>query len=106
MMTKRPRVAAIGLSIAQVASIAPLCGDLRPANQLSEYLQKYSWTETDVAILGSGIFSDVAAGVNLMTIGRVHLMWNKTAPQERLFVATSDNTERELRGLVGLPGHV
>ena len=97
MMTKRPRVAAIGLSIGQVASIAPLCGDLRPATQLSEYLQKYSWTETDVAIFGTGIFSDVAAGVNLITIGTFHLMWNKMAPQELHFAGTTDNTERELR---------
>ena len=97
MMTKRPRVAAIGLSIAQVASIAPLCGDLRPANELSEYLQKYSWTETDVAILGTGIFSDVAAGVNLITIGTLHLMWTKMATQKLHFAGTTDNTERELR---------
>ena len=50
--TKRPRVAAIGLSDAQIASIEPLCGELRPAGSLSEYLLSYSWTETDVMVAG------------------------------------------------------
>ena len=36
---RRPRVAAIGLDGSQIASIAPLCGELREADSLTHYLQ-------------------------------------------------------------------
>ena len=38
MNTKRPRVAAIGLTSVQAESIAHLCGDLRTADSMEEYL--------------------------------------------------------------------
>ena len=53
-MTPRPRVAAIGLHKKQIESIAPICGDLRAADSLDSYLNDYSWTETDITILGDG----------------------------------------------------
>ena len=67
--TKRPRVAAIGLSDAQIASIESLCGELRLAYSLLEYLQSYSWTETDVMVAGGNLNAQVDCSVNLMIIG-------------------------------------
>ena len=62
--TKRPRVVAIGLDDRQVASIAPLCGDLRGAYSLGEYLRDYSMTETDVVVSrgfdGSEVYESAA----------------------------------------------
>ena len=67
--TMRPRVAAIGLDDPMVASIAPLCGDLRETGSLNAYLHCYSLTETDVVVLSSLAGDRVDSSVNLMTIG-------------------------------------
>ena len=73
--TKRPRVAAIGLNDAQVASIERLCGDLRVEGTLAEYLKSYSWTETDVLVLGPYRGDVVDTSVNLLTIGPAFFRW-------------------------------
>ena len=109
--TRRPRVAAIGLDSHQVASIAPLCGELRPADSLHDYLKNYSWTETDVMVSSALRGDEVDSGVNLMTIGPTSLRWPGRYPTAshwpgrystarrwvRYYVRTdTENTEREL----------
>ena len=100
--TKRPRVAAIGLSDVQIASIEPLCGELRPAGSLSEYLLSYSWAETDVMVAGGFFDTEVKSSVNLMTIGRISFQWldryGLPGGGWALHAATTNkpNTEREL----------
>ena len=100
---KRPRVATIGLNEAQLASIAPLCGTLRQADSLDDYLNGYPWTETDV-VVSSGLRSyrdRVDSIVNLMMIGPTDVFWSDsfTINLEKglHFVQTdTQNTEREL----------
>ena len=74
--TKRPRVAAIGLDGSQVESIEPLCGDLRSAHSVSEYLKNYSWTETDVVVSSAIDGEEVDSRVNLMAIEPSILLWS------------------------------
>ena len=91
--TRRPRVAAIGLDGSKVASIAPLCGELRPAGSLNAYLNSYSWTETDVMVSSGPLGRQVDSSVNLMTIGLTSIYW----PDSNVAVGTdTQNTEREL----------
>ena len=101
MNTKRPRVAAIGLNDLQVASIAPLCGELRQAASLGGYLQSYCWTETDVMVSSDDRRQEVVSSVNLMTIGPTFIQWTDWYSKggvQRRHVASTDvlNTEREL----------
>lgn len=98
MTSRRPRVAAIGLDDSQLVSIAPLCGEMRPAGSLSGYLQNFSWTETDVVVSSALQSRSVNSSVNLMTIGTISFFWSDFArvsvPHH---VSThSGNTEREL----------
>ena len=97
-MTKRPRVAAIGLDEPQIESIAPLCGTLRPASSLEEYLKRYDWTETDITILGDGL-DPVAVKGNVLTIGTSSVSWQDyfIKDPEYSHIETQDNTEREMR---------
>ena len=92
---KRPRVAVIGLDDAEVASIAALCGDLREADSLSLYLQRYSWVETDIVVLNAHDFEQVATNVNLMAIGFTNVYWSRGRSHHYLKRITG-NTEREL----------
>ena len=101
--TKRPRVAAIGLGDTQVASIAHLCGSLRRAAFVADYLHSYSWAETDVVVASGAHEETIAASVHLITIGDAWFDWPDTY---RLFVggtltrhrmrSSTQNTEREL----------
>ena len=108
MGIKRPRVAAIGLDGAQAASIERLCGTLREVGTLEEYLERYSWTETDVLVLGAfkGRAAAVDISVNLVTVGPVQFRWTdlytgtfggafRTTMQHYARTDTG-NTEREL----------
>ena len=99
---RRPRVAAIGLDDHQVESIAPLCGNLRTAEKLREYLKSYSWTETDIVVSSSLFGDDIDRSVNLLTIGFTLFHWDNTfltaQSTERHYVATNKkNTEREVK---------
>ena len=100
--TRRPRVAAIGLDRSQVASIAPLCGELRPADSMSRYLDSYSWTKTDVLVLSASYVQAVDSSVNLMTVGPTAVVWTDSYRGSRggsspHYVNTNnENTEREL----------
>ena len=98
MNTKRPRVAAIGLSGPQLASIAPLCGDLREAASLAGYLRSYNWSETDVMVSGTAGPNQVDRRVNLMTIGQTLVYWPDYRSAGNPHYARTDilNTEREL----------
>ena len=102
MKTRRPRVAAIGLDDAQLASIHLLCGDLRPATTLRDYLQDYSWPETDVLVMGPYQGDELDRRASLMAIGPNSLAWlNVTDDGRRLPNHTVNtnikNTDRELR---------
>ena len=104
----RPRVAAISLSRRQLASIAPLCGELRPAGLLRGYLLSYSWTETDVVVSSDLGAATVASGVNLMTIGTTSFKWSDSVNVGPLSINHSAktnirNTERELAVPPGCP---
>ena len=95
-MTPRPRVAAIGLQEDQIPSILPLCGDLRTAASLEGYLNDYSWTETDMIILGDGVpVADHVHG-HVLTINPPGFTWtgysNLASP-----LCTHPTTERELQ---------
>ena len=98
MKTKRPRVAAIGLDDLQVGSITSLCGELRPANSLGNYLENYSLTETDVVVSSALRVGQVDSSVNLMTIGPGSFYWSIHFNNRvtRLVRTDVDNTEREL----------
>ena len=61
MPTSRPRVAAIGLNEDQVVSIEPLCGTLRAADSVGEYVKEFSCTETDI-VIGTGLEGKVVGG--------------------------------------------
>ena len=97
----RPRVAAIGLDESQIESIEPLCGSLRIENSLREYLQKYSWSETDITILGED------AHLNPVTVsGNVLIIkpWSVFCTQighsrhtDSPSLRRQGNTEREMR---------
>ena len=99
--TRRPRVAAIGLDDSQAASIKPLCGELREADTLEEYLEHYSWIETDVMV-ASALEGRIDSSVSLMTVGPTSFYWpdihqNSIGGQSHHFVrANIGNTEREL----------
>ncbi len=99
----RPRVAAIGLDDSQIHSIAQLCGHMRTAKKLDEYLQDYDWTETDIVVSRGLEGAVVSGGVHLLSIGRSRFNWplggtfgpgNQTASRRiRTDIA---NTEREV----------
>ena len=95
----RPRVAAIGLDAPELESIALLCGELRPANSLRDYLQRYSWTETDVVVSRTSL-GGADVSVNLMIVGPVSVSWSDghaTAHGLPHFARSDiENTEREL----------
>ena len=100
--TRRPRVAAIGLDSSQVASIAPLCGELRADDWLGNYLGNYSWTETDVLVAGHLGGHVVDSSVNVMTIGPTPVVWTDSYQNSRggflphYSNTNNKNTEREL----------
>ncbi len=105
--TKRPRVAAIGLDKSQIESIAPLCGTLRSADLLEEYLKNYNPTETDITILGNHSFLDlvdpVDVGGNVITIDCWKVNWighgssHRSSHRSSWHLWTQNNTEREVR---------
>ena len=105
---KRPRVAAIGLDDSQAASIMPLCGELRKADTLKEYLESYSWVETDVLVASALQDAAVAGSVHLVTIGPISFKWPDLygpayTPTHHFVRTVSGNTERELAVATGCP---
>ena len=100
--TRRPRVAAIGLSESELASIESLCGNLRPAYSIRSYLDNYSWTETDI-VISQGLHQDeIDSGVHMFTLGPTSFgFWERLShqpqPQFRELARIDNrNTEREL----------
>ncbi|MYF81587.1 MAG: hypothetical protein F4177_07480 [Chloroflexi bacterium] len=61
------------MSESQLAEIRPHCGDLRPAQSVSAYLSRFSWTETDIVVAGGLNQTEIDAGVNVLTIGPMSL---------------------------------
>ena len=95
---KRPRVAAIGLEESQLDSIAPLCGTLRAAGTLRGYLTAYSWSETDMTILGSDSRTMAQVPGHVLAIGPVNFEWagGDPSPSEYPYLSWGSNTEREV----------
>ena len=73
-------------------SIAPLCGDLRLANSLPEYLDSYSWTETDLVVASNLGPTTIAHRVHLMALGELSLLMSGSL----IVMTEKQNTEREL----------
>ena len=100
--TKRPRVAALGMQESQLEALRPYCGDLRPAQSVEAYLQRFSWSETDVVVASRPDQIEIGSGVHLMTIGSVSLgvsprAGDRSAPEFRELVRMDGrNREREL----------
>ena len=99
----RPRVAAIGLDDSQVESISQLCGDLRTAETLGEYLQDYNWTETDIVVSRAFEGEIIDGGVHLLSIGPARFDWplddtygSASWRASRSVRSDVTNTEREL----------
>lgn len=106
--SRRPRVAVIGLNRPQVESISPLCGDLRSAESVKDYRERYSWTETDVVVASNLRAATVASGVSLMSIGTASFGWSDSFDVANLSFSHSaktsvNNTERELATSAGCP---
>ena len=95
---KRPRVAAIGIEESQLDSIAPLCGTLRTADTLHAYLAAYSWSETDMTILGRESTTRAEVPGHVLAIGPVTFKWagSDPFPIECPQLTWTGNTEREV----------
>ena len=90
--TRQPRVAAIGLDGPQRESIASLCGQLRSASSVRDYLQRFNWTETDIVLSTQLGTENFGHPVNIMTIGSASFIWSGSNVIRTNIV----NTEREL----------
>lgn len=106
----RPRVAAIGLNDSQVESITQLCGHLRTARKLDEYLQSYDWTETDIVVSGELRGETINGGVHLLSIGPSSFDWPLDLAESpdggarwRRIRSNVTNTEREVSIAYGCP---
>ena len=97
-------MAAIGLDESQIASIKPLCGEIRPMPTLHEYVQGYSWAETDIMVT-VGLcdrYVGIDGGISLMALGPTEARWNYWyedsggTPHRPTVTTDTDNTEREL----------
>ena len=113
---KRPRVAAIGVSSSQLESIAPLCGTLRLADSVSEYLQGHSWSETDVVVSDVRARRTFASSVNLVTLGPGTFSWSDSygsrtvsypnrSPRQHHARTGTPSTEREVNVPADCLGH-
>jgi len=118
MPISRPRVAAIGLNDNQVESIGPLCGTLRTADSVGEYVEEFNWSETDV-VISADLTVDVGDDVHVVAITPrswtyhrgtriVRRLGRGGSPQYRTQVALTidtygNNTERELNVARGCP---
>ena len=100
--TRRPRVAVIGLDDRQVESITHLCGDLRSATSLREYLREYSATETDVLVTNTLHGQGVIVGFHVFSIGSATSLkymhyHSDFGISESRNMYMSPSTEREVR---------
>lgn len=99
-------MAAIRLEDVQIEAIKPLCGTLRTANSISNYLDRYNWAETDIVICGEYNRAEETANVPILSIGVTEIRWREVLPSTGHvsgYVQTTANTERELRVDAGCP---
>ena len=97
MQSKKPRVAAIGLDDYQNEAIEWLCGEMRVAASVDDYLENYSWTETDIAI-AHGFQGEITGGVHVLLIAPFECAWDAyPVPGTQYLGTDSDNTEREVK---------
>lgn len=103
-MTKRPRVAVIGFTKSQSETIKWLCGEMRVAASVEDYLKRYSWTETDIAV-AQGFRGQIGRGVHAFLIAPLDCEW-ETFPQSGIQWIETDrsNTEREVKVGGEVPG--
>ena len=103
---ERPRVAAISLEDALVEAMRPLCGTLRRANSISDYLGRFNWAETDVVISHEYNGAAETSDVPILSIGVTDIRWDEahsSAGYTDGWVRTARNTEREVRVHEGCP---
>lgn len=109
MHVARPRVAVIGLDQTQVESIRPLCGELRTSSTWAKYIEQFSPTETDVAVISGPSGRLEGGSVHTLAIAPRYF----EVPQHRselaggraylIFRVDASNTEREVRVAEGCP---
>lgn len=117
---QRPRVAAIGLDQIQIESIDHLCGVLRAADSLRDYLARFDLLETDILVttgLGGeypdGVVSapiELPKTVNILAIGMPEDIYWMEPPPAGLYVhdfggaqMKSLNMERETKVSASCP---
>lgn len=99
MEVRRPRVAAVGLDDLQIEAVTPLCGEVRPAASISDYLSRFSWTETDLVIVGANADRKIVHGVHVLAINTTcYWVFSPNPLGSRLVYLNAGlpNTEREV----------
>ena len=97
VQTKKPRVAAIGLDVSQNEAIKWLCGEMRVAASVKDYLEEYSWTETDIAVV-HGFQGNISGGVHVLMIAPLQCEWDGYPGPGTQYLSTNQrNTEREVK---------
>lgn len=105
---ERPRVAVIGLDEDQEAEIAHLCGTPRFAASVSDYLDRHSWSETDITVVGELWPAGLLVRGHVLAVGvEEHFQWagHGLLPigDIRAVSPDADNTERDLNIPGGCP---
>ena len=97
MPTKKPRVAAIGLDVSQNQAIEWLCGEMRVAASVEEYLERFNWTETDIAVV-HGFQGGIRGGVHVLMSAPLECEWDAyPMPGSQSVETDPENTEREVK---------
>ena len=97
MPTKKPRVAAIGLDVSQNQAIEWLCGEMRVAASVEEYLERFNWTETDIAVV-HGFQGGISGGVHVLMSAPLECEWDAyPVPGSQSVETDPENTEREVK---------
>ena len=97
VQTKKPRVAAIGLDVSQNEAIEWLCSEMRVAASVKDYLERYSWTETDIAVV-HGFQGGISGGTHVLMSAPLECEWDGyPAPGTQHLSTNQRNTEREVK---------
>ena len=82
-----------------------MCGDLRTADSLDGYLNDYSWTETDITILGDGASVTRYVRGHVLTVNPNGFRWtgHSDSRQSGSTLDTHPTTERELQVTAACP---
>ena len=97
----RPRVAAIGLDQEQINAIEPLCGTLHDVASWENYLDGFSATETDIAVMAAAWAQEFPRSLHVLALAPQALQTRWYHRDEGHFpgfaaLRSEDNTEHEL----------